>query len=110
KKMHSRQTTVWMLCLSAHMACAQAEFRAGYIIAGPGDALYREIDYRGDLLMGSVCRFRNDHKEIQDYGAHDILAYRFIDSKFFISKDVDGKRMFLEYLLNGEVNVYYVRD
>lgn len=108
--MNIRKTIILMLFLSAHMASAQADFRPGYIITVPGDTLYGEIDYRGDLLMGSVCRFRNEHKEIKDYTPNDIFAFRFIDSKFFISKDVDGKRMFLEYLLNGEVNVYYVRD
>lgn len=108
--MNIKRAIIWMLCLSAHMASAQTDFRPGYVIKVPGDTLYGEIDYRGDLLMSNVCRFRNEHKETKDYTPHDIFAYRFIDSKFYVSKDVNGKRNFLEYLLNGEVNVYYMRD
>lgn len=75
--MNIRKTIILMLFLSAHMASAQADFRPGYIITVPGDTLYGEIDYRGDLLMGSVCRFRNEHKETKDYTPHDIFAFRF---------------------------------
>src|SRR5690606_8936442 len=77
KNMNIKKTIILALCLSAHMASAQADFRPGYVIKAPGDTLYGEIDYRGDLLMGSVCRFRNEHKETKDYTPHDIFAFRF---------------------------------
>lgn len=108
--MNIKKTIILLLCLSANMVYAQTDFRPGYVIKAPGDTLYGEIDYRGDLYMSSVCRFRNAQKETKDYTPHEILAYRFIDSKFYVSKDVNGERNFLEYLLNGEVNVYYMRD
>lgn len=108
--MNIRKTIILILCLSAHIVVAQRDFRPGYVIMTPGDTLFGEIDYRGDLLMSSTCRFKNENGEIKDYTPYDIFAYRFIDSKFYIAKDINGKRMFLEYLLNGEVNVYYLRD
>ncbi|MDX2248115.1 MAG: hypothetical protein SF052_15120 [Bacteroidia bacterium] len=37
--------------------CAQKDLRPGYIITLENDTVKGEIDYRGDILMGDVCRF-----------------------------------------------------
>jgi len=89
---------------------AQTDFRSGYVINNTGDTIYGKIDYRGDLLMGKVCRFKNSDNIISTYSADHILAYRFIDGKYYISKEINGKFQFLEFLINGKVNIYYLRD
>lgn len=90
---------------------AQTDFRPGYIIKATGDTLFGEIDYRGDLLMGEVCRFRvNDKEDAIKYSPDDIVAYRFNESKYYVSKEVNGERVFLEFLFNGKINIYYFRD
>lgn len=89
---------------------AQTDFREGYVIENSGDTLHGFIDYRGDLFMGSLCRFKNKNNIITDYNPSTLAAYRFKDSKYFISKVINGKKAFLEFLINGQVNVYYLRD
>lgn len=82
----------------------------GYVITNPGDTLFGEIDYRGDLLMGKLCRFKDNNGEEQEFLPAGIQGYRFIDSKYYISLEVNGRNVFLEYLINGKVSIYYLRD
>lgn len=89
---------------------AQTDFRPGYVITNSNDTLYGEIDYRGDLLMGQVCKFRTNTHEIIEYTPYDIAAYRFPNNKYFVSKEVAGKKVFLEFLIKGQANIYYMRD
>ncbi len=88
---------------------SQTDFRPGYIIKNSGDTLYGEIDYRGDLLMGKICKFKL-REDIFEYTPDSIAAYRFIDSKYYITREVNGLNVFLEYLVKGEVNIYFYRD
>ena len=90
---------------------AQKDFRAGYIIKCTSDTLFGEIDYRGDLLMGERCLFRLNEKEKETiFSPNEILGYRFNDSKYFVSKEVNGKNVFLEFLIKGQIDIYYLRD
>ena len=90
---------------------AQTDFRPGYIIQLNGDTLTGEIDYRGDLLMGNTCRFKaKGSNQKTAYSPYDIDAYRFNGSKYFVSKEVNGKKLFLEFLIQGEINIFYLRD
>lgn len=96
--------------LIGNLTFAQQDFRPGYIIKNSGDTIHGEIDYRGDLLMSKVCRFKNSQNEIEKFTPYDIFAFRFTNGKYYISKEVDTCRRFLEYLIKGEVNIYYSRD
>ncbi len=98
------------LFLSTGFLNAQNDFRPGYIIKTTGDTLYGEIDYRGDLLMSSICKFKSIDNAINKYSPNDIIAFRFIDSKLYISKNVKSRRIFLEYLIKGNISIYYMRD
>ncbi len=90
---------------------AQTDFREGYIIQHNGDTVFGKIDYRNDGLMGRVCRFKaNNATKSKKYLPNEIKAYRFVDSKYFISAKVLNKDSFLEYLINGKINIYYLRD
>ena len=88
---------------------AQTDFRDGYVIKSLGDTIYGEIDYRGDMPMSTTCKLKKNDNIIE-YSPKDILAFRFTDSKYFISKEVNGKTVFLEYLIKGKINFYYLRD
>lgn len=99
------------LIFSTRILIAQTDFRQGYIIKESGDTLYGQIDYRGDLLMGEVCRFRaNDNSDEIKYSPTDIVAYRFNESKYFVSKEVNGAKVFMEFLFKGQINFYYLRN
>lgn len=95
---------------STGLVRAQSNFKPGYIIKNPGDTIYGQIDYRGDLIMGRTCKFKSDDNTVVKYFPGDIIAYRFIDGKYYISREINGKKVFLEYLIKGKVNIYYLRD
>jgi hypothetical protein len=99
-----------LLCLTGLLA-AQTDFRAGYIIDLKNDTLIGDIDYRGDILMGEWCVFKPKNKEnVLKYAPKDILGYRFIDDKFFVSREIEGRTVFLEFLIKGKINIYYFRN
>jgi hypothetical protein len=95
---------------SIEVLIAQTNFRPGYIIKHTGDTIYGNIDYRADFLMSGLCKFKDKENLIKEYSPYDITAFRFIDSKYYVSREISGRRLFLEYLIKGEVNIYYNRD
>jgi hypothetical protein len=98
------------LLISTRVLYAQSDFRPGYVIKTNGDTLFGQIDYRGDKLMSSICKFKSIDKTILEYTPNDITAFRFNGSKYYVSKEINNKKIFLEYLINGQVNIYYNRD
>jgi hypothetical protein len=99
------------LLLITGLINAQTDFRSGYIIVNQEDTLSGMIDYRGDVLMGEKCRFKfNETEEIIIYNPNDIVGFKFNDGKYFVSKEIDGKRLFLEFLIKARVSVFYIRD
>lgn len=89
---------------------AQTDYRPGYVIDKIGDTIYGSIDYRGDILMSKICKFKSDDDTITEFLPGEITAYRFTDSKYFVSRSIEGKNVFLEYLIKGEVNVYFIKS
>jgi hypothetical protein len=90
---------------------AQTDFRPGYVVRTNGDTLIGEIDYRGDTFMGKVCRFKlnNTDKEVI-YSPDDINEFKFNESKYYVSKEVKGQKVFLEFLIKGKINIYSHKD
>jgi hypothetical protein len=108
--MKTKRLIFFGLLVSTGFLHAQTDYRPGYIINSKGDTLYGEIDYRGDLLMSNICRFKAIDNTINEYSPKDIFAYRFVDSKYYESREINGKMVFLEYLIKGKVNIYYIHD
>lgn len=96
--------------VSTEFVFAQTDFRSGYIITNTNDTLFGEIDYRGDILMGQQCTFKSATGEIDIFSPEDIQGYRFTDSKYYVSQQVNSRILFLEYLIKGKVEIYYLRD
>ena len=99
------------LLFSPAILNAQSDFRPGYVIKLNGDTIPGKIDYRGDILMGEDCRFiaAGTDEEVR-YSPDNIIGYRFINSKYFVSKEINGEKVFLEFLIKGKVNVYTRRN
>ena len=90
---------------------AQTDFRPGYVIRMDGDTLFGHVDYRGDILMSRQCKFQGAvESEDRTYFPWEIAGYRFTDSKYYVSREVDGTNVFVEFLIKGEINIYYLRD
>lgn len=105
-----KQIYFLVLLFSTEAVNAQTDFQPGYVIELSGDTLSGQIDYRGDILMGTTCKFKDHKNKIKDYSPSEIEAFRFSGSKYYVSKEVNKKKVFLEYLINGEIDIYYLRD
>lgn len=102
------QLILLAISFSSGILYAQTDFRSGYIINNSGDTLFGEIDYRGDLLMSERCRFKTGEDMIIDYSPDEISAFRFDNSRYFVSKEVNDENLFLEYLIQGTVSLYFL--
>ena len=99
-----------MLLLTSTLM-SQNEFRDGYIINNSGDTLFGQVNYRGELFMARECIFKdtisNTSKTLLP---DDIAAYRFVNGKYYVSKEIGDNKVFLEFLINGEVDIYFWRN
>lgn len=94
--------------------CAELQnYLPGYIITLKQDTIFGQINFKTDQLNNKECHFRlNDKSDEVLYLPKDISAYRFSNNgKFYTSRKItiDGNEsfVFLEYLIQGLINVYY---
>jgi hypothetical protein len=100
-----------LLLLLSFPCLSQSDYRDGYIVTNNADTIFGLLNYRGSKANTTECKFRKTKKsDVINYTPNDIKAYRFIDGKYFISHLIDTKRVFIEFLINGTVDVYYYRD
>ncbi len=95
--------------------CAQSDFRSGYVITNAVDTVYGLIDYKGNKANAKRCVYKtNAEAEPIEYTPDQLKAYRFKDSKYYISRSINTDEreelLFLEYLIDGIVDVFYYRD
>jgi len=105
---------LFSISLSLCDCYSQNDWNRGFIIRNTGDTINGFIDNRDSKSNSIQCYFR---KEIIGkttiYKPTEILGFRFVDGKYFISKKValeDSITVFLEYVLHGKINVYHYKD
>lgn len=106
---------IFAMFMSFTPIIAQSDFRLGYYITNDLDTVFGLIDYRGEIRNFRICIFKKDENSIQqEFKPGEIHSYRFIDSKYYISKYIpignSNTLVFAEYMLNGIVDLYYYRD
>ncbi|MCB4808964.1 hypothetical protein LG651_11950 [Tamlana sp. 62-3] len=77
------------------------------------DTIYGLIDYRGDIRSSKKCIFKKTtNSDEQIYVPKSIKGYKFIEGKYYVSKKTknNNEYLFLEYLVNGVIDIYYYRD
>jgi hypothetical protein len=123
-------------------AYSQVDFRPAYIIDLKNDTVYGFINYNANVYYN--CEFKKTpESEVINYKPFEIKSYRFIDDKYYISREVVLKNsytrinlmdfpdplsegiilksnykeegtykdsVFLEYLVKGEMDLYYLKD
>ncbi len=101
---------IFLLCFTELKS--QTDFRPGYVITNENDTLHGYIDYRGSARNAKKCDFKKDEQsETKEFNPGEIKGYRFIDSKYYISKEAGkGYFLFLEFLVNGMADLYYYFD
>lgn len=95
---------------------AQYIYEKGCIINNEGDTLCGYIE-TGNVKMNSlVCKFKTDTEAREVlYSPDEIQGYYILQKKVYISKLVpvsEGKlkRLFLEYLVDGVIDLYFYTD
>ncbi len=100
-----------VLLMSIGHLHSQSNFKPGYVIKTEGDTLVGEINYRDDQYMGEVCSFRSHRKSaVIHFNAGEIEGFRFIEGKYYVSRNLKGKKVFLEFLIKGRLNMFHYRD
>jgi len=89
---------------------AQSDFKPGFIITNSNDTIRGFIDYQKNSINAKECVFKKTEDAAETtYTPRDIKSYRIENSKYYVSKTVKGERIFLEFLLNGVVDLYYYK-
>jgi hypothetical protein len=111
--MRRKVPLVLLLLLCNISLFSQSDFRKGYIVTNSNDTIHGFINYRGDIKNCAECVFKEDNLGTEKiYNPGEIRAYRFDKSKYYISyylQDIE-KEVFLEFLMDGIVNLYYYKD
>lgn len=94
-------------------AVRATNFKEGFIITLKMDTVFGQVNNASYRKNSTVCTFRASKTDtIQTYGPDDLFGYRIMDGKYYISKYVpqQGKKMFLEYLVKGSLDVYFLQE
>jgi hypothetical protein len=100
--------SLFLFTLSLYVI-AQSGYRPGYIIKNNSDTVFGKISYQNDISLGIKCKFKNVSDSVYVFDPDQIMAYRFLDSRYFVSKTYKQDKVFLECLINGIIKVYYLR-
>lgn len=95
---------------------AQNNYKSGYLITNENDTIRGLINLRTNKMNAKVCEFKQteaDNSKV--YYPGDIAGYRFTDEgRFYITKDIEIdsilRTVFIEYLLQGTMNLYFYSD
>jgi len=102
-------TAVFLLSLINTFA--QKEYKPAYVITTDYDTIYGFVSNDADNKLSGICQFKlNETSEPVKYKPEDLIGYRFINDKFFITKPIPIgdkiEKRFVEYLINGIVSIY----
>jgi hypothetical protein len=94
---------------------AQVNFEPGFIINNEGDTIKGLVDSRGYIKNSKVCNFKDLSEENSfEYEPGEIQAFGFTNGKFYVSREIvideDTSTVFLEYLVDGIMDIYYLRN
>lgn len=102
------------VCMSMQSQ-SQSEFFPGYVQLTKNDTLFGMIEEKGNISSSTECIFRsNASVPSQYYYPHDIYGYRFSNGKYYVARKFISKgdtiSLFLEYLVDGVIDLYFYRD
>ncbi len=104
--------TVLFLTIT-YLTLAQNEWKPGYILKTQQDTVWGSLLNKNYKENAHAIEFRGDESDqATAFSPDEIYGYRFKEGKYYVSKYVDSTvgRIFLEYLVNGELDAYFYRD
>jgi hypothetical protein len=93
----------------------QERYRPGYIITYNSDTIRGLIKLKSNFENSKSCVFKSEKNQLPKvFSPDDIRVYRIENGKYYLSKEVEidslKKKVFLEYLVDGIVDLYYYKD
>jgi hypothetical protein len=86
-------------------------FQSGYIITLENDTIQGILQEHTKKTYTRLCDFRDEKGGAFKYTPNEIKAYKFIGGLFYIAKEIEIESeknlVFLEYIFNGAVDIYY---
>lgn len=91
------------------------DFKNGYVITLNNDTVFGEIANTNYYYHSIKCTFRKNNKAKETiYLPNQLIGYRFLDGKYYISKkvlvDSIPTAFFMEYLINAKLNFFFRQD
>ncbi len=109
----------FLFCLIFLQFCfisfGQQGYRPGYIITYNSDTLRGFIKLKSNFENSKSCVFKEEKNQLPKvYSPDDIRVYRIENGKYYVSKEIEidslKKKIFLEYLVDGIIDLYYYKD
>jgi hypothetical protein len=93
---------------------AQKDLENGYIIKNDDEQINGFIKIRSNIQNSKSCLFSKNVDGItESFDPSDIKAYK-TDTKYYVSHEIDidllKQKVFLEYLIDGIADLYYLKD
>ena len=87
-----------------------SQFKEGFIIKNNNDTISGYINFEGSLLNSDHCAFELQlNSDVKIYKPGDIKAFRFINSKYFVTREIlvnnMPQKVFLEWLIQGRASI-----
>ena len=96
------------------VANGQKNYKPAYIITNYNDTIHGTINLKSNIGNSEKCEFKALYDTVlQKFKPFEIKGYRIENSKFYISKRVnineEEHELFLEFLVDGIVDLYYLK-
>ena len=106
-----RLIVVLTILLITHQTLQAQQFHEGYIITQKPDTIHGLIKDSGGSKAAKACLFKaSEGEKSQTFLPGEIKGYRLNNGKYYISREVNGRVVFLEYLVSGKARLYYLSD
>jgi len=103
--------TSFLVVIYSGAGLSQTNFLDGYVLLNEYDTLYGRINNNNSMKNALLCELIPSNSDsVRKYIPSQIYGYRFIDGKYYVSKHVGNRMIFLEYLVNGNLDIFYYLD
>jgi hypothetical protein len=113
--MRSKISIVAILLNIFTLAYSQKDFVQGFIVTTDFDTINGLIKLQPDHLNSISCIFMRPGDAVpKTYFPQELISYKITDRKYYVSGEVTvdsvTKRLFLEYLVHGIADLYYLKE
>jgi hypothetical protein len=102
---------IFLIIFYNDIILCQSDWCKGYLVTNNNDTISGEVNYLGNKSMSEECKFRESPKSaVSIYYPKDIDGYEITKYAKFVSHKIDGEKLvFLECLVDGNLDLFYIR-